>query len=110
MMKYKHALFLNPYVESTTTGVMRAFPPTGLEYVATSAKDLVGKITLLDLRYEEDFCDSVRLLDFIKKEIDYCSLLNIILKNYHLRLPATDILLLWMRLILPVKTILFFRL
>jgi radical SAM superfamily enzyme YgiQ (UPF0313 family) len=69
-MKYNHALFLNPYIESTATSVMGLFPPTGLEYVATSAKDLVGKVTLLDLRYEKDFCNVNKLLDFIHKEID----------------------------------------
>lgn len=69
-MKYKHALFLNPYIESTTTSMMGLFPPTGLEYVATSAKDLVGKITLLDLRYEKELSSTDKLLDFIAKEID----------------------------------------
>jgi len=46
------------------------FPPAGLEYVATSAKDLTGKVTLLDLRYENDLCDTNNLLEFISKEID----------------------------------------
>ena len=69
-MKYKHALFLNPYIESTATSIMGLFPPTGLEYVATSAKGLVDKITLLDLRYKKEFCDPDKLIDFIKKEID----------------------------------------
>ena len=94
-MRYKHALFLNPYKESTTTGIMRLFPPTGLEYVATSAKGLVDKITLLDLRYEKGFCNTNKLLDFISKEIDLvcvgigwdrqfeeiCELLNLIPKS-----------------------------
>ena len=69
-MKYKHALFLNPYIESTATSVMGLFPPIGLEYVATSAKGLTDKITLLDLRYEKDLCDPDKLIDFIKREID----------------------------------------
>ena len=69
-MKYKHALFLNPYIENTATSVMGLFPPTGLEYVASSAKGLVDKLTLLDLRYETELCDSVKLIDFIRKEID----------------------------------------
>ncbi len=69
-MKYKHALFLNPYIENTATSVMGLFPPTGLEYVATSAKGLVDKITLLDLRYETELCDPGKLMDFIHKEID----------------------------------------
>ncbi|MBL7157845.1 MAG: radical SAM protein [Candidatus Omnitrophica bacterium] len=69
-MKYKHALFLNPYIESTATSIMRLFPPTGLEYVATSAEDSVDKLTLLDLRYEEELCDTNKLLSFIQREID----------------------------------------
>lgn len=69
-MKYNHALFLNPYIESNATSLMRLFPPTGLEYVATSAKGLVNKITLLDLRYEKYLCETSSLLDFISREID----------------------------------------
>jgi len=49
---------------------MLFFPPTGLEYVATSAKGLVDKITLLDLRYEKDFSDADKLLEFISSSID----------------------------------------
>lgn len=49
---------------------MRLFPPTGLEYVATSAKECVGKVTLLDLRYKNEFSDTAALLDFISREID----------------------------------------
>ena len=69
-MKYKHALFLNPYIEASATSFMGLFPPTGLEYVATSAKGLVDKLTLLDLRREKELCKTENLLDFIKKEID----------------------------------------
>ena len=69
-MRYKHALFLNPYIESTATSIMGLFPPTGLEYVATGAKGLVDKITLLDLRYGKELCDPDKLLDFIRREID----------------------------------------
>ena len=92
-MKYKHALFLYPYgvKKTTTASVNRLFPPTGLEYIATSAKGFAEKITLLDLRYEEEFSNTEKLLDFIRKEIDIvcvsigwdrefkeiCSLLNL---------------------------------
>ena len=67
-MKYKHALFINPYVETHSRSIMGLFPPTGLEYVATSAKDLVDRLTMLDLRYERSLCNIDNLLDFIKKE------------------------------------------
>jgi magnesium-protoporphyrin IX monomethyl ester (oxidative) cyclase len=49
---------------------MGVFPPTGLEYIATSMKDLVGKVTLLDLRYERAYQDSKVLSKFIRNEID----------------------------------------
>jgi anaerobic magnesium-protoporphyrin IX monomethyl ester cyclase len=68
--KYHHALFLNPYVESSATSTMMLFPPTGLEYVATSAKGLVDKITLLDLRYEKELANPEKLRDFIQDQID----------------------------------------
>ena len=49
---------------------MMLFPPTGLEYVATSAKGFVDTITLLDLRYEKDFADIDKLMEFISGSID----------------------------------------
>lgn len=70
-MKYNHALFLNPYIGNSSSTAISMFPPTGLEYVATSAKNLVGKLTLLDLRYDKDLSDIDKLLDFIRKEIDF---------------------------------------
>jgi radical SAM superfamily enzyme YgiQ (UPF0313 family) len=69
-MKYHHALFLNPYTAGSATSAMKLFPPTGLEYVATSAKACVDKLTLLDLRYEADLSQMDTLLDFISQEID----------------------------------------
>lgn len=69
-MKYNHALFLYPYIESSVKSVMKLFPPLGLEYVARSAKGLVNKITLLDLRKERVLCDTAKLLDFIRRGID----------------------------------------
>src|SRR3989338_8846758 len=67
-MKYKHALFLYPYIENSIE--MCLFPPTGLEYVATSARDHVGKVTLVDLRYDKILCNTGKLIDFIRKDID----------------------------------------
>ncbi|MDD5155152.1 MAG: hypothetical protein PHF11_01540, partial [Candidatus Omnitrophica bacterium] len=66
-MKYRHALFLNPYIEKNATNTMMLFPPTGLEYVATSAKSAVGKVTLLDLRYERELSDIDTLNAFIRE-------------------------------------------
>jgi len=67
---YKHALFLNPYIESNANSTMKLFPPVGLEYVATSAKGLAEKITLLDLRHEEELSRPDKLLDFIRRDVD----------------------------------------
>jgi len=49
---------------------MMLFPPIGLEYVATSAKGLVDKITLLDLRYEEELSEPENLIRFISGSVD----------------------------------------
>ena len=49
---------------------MEFFPPTGLEYVATSAKEYVNKITILDLKHEKELSDADKLLNFISREID----------------------------------------
>jgi magnesium-protoporphyrin IX monomethyl ester (oxidative) cyclase len=69
MFKYKHALALNPYF-GDSTAVIGVFPPTGLEYIAASMKDLVGQVTLLDLRYEKAYQDPKALSKFIRDEID----------------------------------------
>ncbi len=68
-MKYKNVLALYPYL-GDSTATMGVFPPTGLEYIASNIKDLVNKITLLDLRYEQKYQDIKILSDFIKKEIN----------------------------------------
>ena len=49
---------------------MGIFPPTGLEYIATNIKGHVGKLTLLDLRYEKPYQDVKCLSEFIENEID----------------------------------------
>lgn len=69
MTKYKHALALNPYF-GDSTALIGIFPPTGLEYIAASMKDLVDKVTLLDLRHEKTYQDPKVLSDFIREEID----------------------------------------
>jgi len=67
--KYRHVLALNPYFGSSTAAV-GIFPATGLEYIAANMKDLVGKITLCDLRYEKAYQDPKALSRFIRAEID----------------------------------------
>lgn len=69
-MKDKHVLFLYPYIESTTTSIMKLFPPIGIEYVAASAEGLAGQVTLLDLRYEIRYQDRKELLEFIRDKVD----------------------------------------
>ena len=68
-MKYKHALALYPYFKDSTA-TMGVFPPTGLEYISTNMKDLVGKMTFLDLRYDREYQDVGLLSDFIRKDVD----------------------------------------
>jgi len=69
-MRYKHALFINPYIESSVNSTMKLFPPIGLEYVATSALGLADKVTMLDLRHEDELCQTDKLLEFINKDVD----------------------------------------
>lgn len=69
MIKYKHALALNPD-SGDSNALIGVFPPTGLEYIASSMKDMVGKVTLLDLRYEKAYQDPKALSKFIRNEID----------------------------------------
>jgi len=69
MRIYKHVLALNPYFGSSTAA-MGLFPPTGLEYIAASMKGLVGKVTLLDLRYEKAYQNAQALSRFIRDQID----------------------------------------
>jgi magnesium-protoporphyrin IX monomethyl ester (oxidative) cyclase len=69
MSKYKHVLALYPYFGHSTAAI-GIFPPTGLEYIAASMKDLVGKVTLLDLRYDRAYQDPTTLGRFIRAEID----------------------------------------
>jgi anaerobic magnesium-protoporphyrin IX monomethyl ester cyclase len=70
MIKYKHALALNPYFGDNTIA-RGIFPPTGLEYIAASMKGLVGKVTVLDLRHSEKvYQDPKKLSEFIRAEID----------------------------------------
>ena len=69
MNRYKHALALYPYF-GHFTAVMGIFPPTGLEYIIASMKDLASKVTLLDLRYEKTYQDLAKLSKFINDWID----------------------------------------
>lgn len=69
-MKFKHALALNPYANDFARSVKGLFPPTGLEYIASSMKDTVEKVTFIDLRYEKEYQDPEVLSEFIRKEID----------------------------------------
>ena len=90
MAKYKHVLALNPYF-AHTTAVMGLFPPTGLEYIAASMKDLVGKVTLLDLRYEKVYQDPATLSAFIRRDVDLVRqhpLAHAVRQNLRLRRPT----------------------
>jgi len=66
-MKYRHALFINPYIEQNATNTMMLFPPIGLEYVASSAKGFAEKVTLLDLRHNSGLSSIEALTEYIRK-------------------------------------------
>ena len=70
MFRYKHVLALYPYFGESIRVIKGLFPPTGLEYITANMKDLVGKVTLLDLRYERVYQDPKALSKFIRNEID----------------------------------------
>jgi radical SAM superfamily enzyme YgiQ (UPF0313 family) len=69
MVKYNRVLALNPYFGDGTT-ILSIFPPTGLEYIIASMKDLVGEITFMDLREEKAYQDPKKLSEFIRANID----------------------------------------
>jgi len=69
MKHYKHALALYPYF-GHSTAAMAIFPATGLEYIAASIRDLVDKVTLLDLRHERAYQDPTTLNRFITESVD----------------------------------------
>ncbi len=66
-MKYRHALCLYPYERDQSPGI-GIFPPTGLEYIATSLKGHVGRISLVDLRHERNLQPLEILRNFIERE------------------------------------------
>jgi radical SAM superfamily enzyme YgiQ (UPF0313 family) len=68
-MKYNHVLALNPYF-GYGADMRGLFPPTGLEYIIASMKDLVGKVTLLDLSHEEAYRDPAALGALIRRDVD----------------------------------------
>jgi magnesium-protoporphyrin IX monomethyl ester (oxidative) cyclase len=69
MVNYKHVLALHPSL-GHSNNIRGVFPPTGIEYIAASMKGLVGKVTVLDLRYEKAYQNPKRLGKFIRKKID----------------------------------------
>ncbi len=68
-MRYHHVLCLYPYPEDRSL-IMGIFPPTGLEYVATALKGRVGRVSLVDLRYERWLQSPQKLHEFIHREVD----------------------------------------
>ena len=69
MPRFNHVLALNPYF-GDSTAIMGMLPPTGLEYITASMQELVGKVTLLDLRYAKAYQDPDVLGKLILDEID----------------------------------------
>lgn len=69
MKPYKHLLCLYPYRrELSEYGFC---PPLGLEHIAASLENMVGRTTIIDMRFEED------ILTFVEEETDLvCISLN----------------------------------
>ncbi len=54
MKRWRNALFIYPYKKPKKFYYYRLFPPSGLEYIATAVRDLVEKVTIIDMRYERE--------------------------------------------------------
>lgn len=54
MRSWKKALFIYPYEKISKLSYNDFFPPLGLEYIATAVKDLLGELTIIDMRYEKE--------------------------------------------------------
>jgi anaerobic magnesium-protoporphyrin IX monomethyl ester cyclase len=57
-MSFNKAVCIYPYYQEVP--IYEFFPPLGLEYVAAAIEDLVEDISVIDLRYEKHFEESVR--------------------------------------------------
>jgi len=57
-MSFNKAVFIYPYYQEVP--IYEFFPPLGLEYIAAAVEDLVDDLSVVDLRYEEDFDGVVR--------------------------------------------------
>jgi radical SAM superfamily enzyme YgiQ (UPF0313 family) len=50
--RWRNVLFIYPYEKPKKFNYYDLFPPLGLEYIATALRDLVEKVTIIDMRYE----------------------------------------------------------
>jgi anaerobic magnesium-protoporphyrin IX monomethyl ester cyclase len=57
-MNFKHALCIYPYYREVP--IYEFFPPLGLEYIAAAIEGEVGKVSVIDLRYEKHFDGELR--------------------------------------------------
>ena len=49
---------------------MGFFPPAGIEYIATAMRDHVGRVTVVDMRQDEELGDLDRLVEFARSNVD----------------------------------------
>lgn len=63
-MKYKNVLCIYPYKVELGGQGWGFCPPLGLEFIAASVKEIVSKITIIDMRFEDD------ITEFINDEVD----------------------------------------
>ena len=63
-MKYKNVLCIYPYRIKLGRQGWGFCPPLGLEHIAASIRGMVNKITIVDMRFEDD------IAEFINDEVD----------------------------------------
>lgn len=68
--KYQHALCLYPYYPGDKGTGIDFFPPTGLEYLATALKGHTGRVSLIDLRYNQALQSPKNMFEFVSNNID----------------------------------------
>jgi len=56
-MRFDNAVCIYPYFQEVP--IYEFFPPLGLEYIAAAIEEHVGKVAVVDLRYEEHFDEFV---------------------------------------------------
>jgi len=68
-MAYSKTVCIYPYYREVP--IYEFFPPLGLEYVAAAIEDLVGELSVIDLRYERRFEEAIRGADLFCVSVNW---------------------------------------